>query len=150
MLPRYSKPTHHETDSFFLVILFQTALFSQSETVSGTYQLNFEGSYGIYNETLTLYSDSSFEFLSYKKFDGMHPLESYTHGKGTWELKKNIVYFTTTESDLDSKHTLDLNNTEARFSTKSPRAKSSRETPTTLRVFKSDAEWLVGRNLVKE
>jgi len=80
----------------------------------------------------------------------MHPPESYTYGKGTWELKKNIVYFSTTETDLDSKHTLDWNNTEARFSTKSPRDKSNREIPTTLRIFKSDVEWLVGRNLEKE
>ncbi len=135
---------------FFAVILFQTALFSQSETVSGTYQLNFEGSNGIYKETLTLNSDGTFEFHSCKKFDGMHPPESNTYGKGTWELKKNIVYFSTTESDFDVKHTLNWNNTEARFSTKSSRDKSNREIPTTLRIFKSDVEWLVGRNLVKE
>lgn len=135
---------------FFVVILFQTALFSQSETVSGNYKYTFEGSNGTFGETLTLHADGSFEFHSYKKFDGMQPPESHTYGKGSWELKKNIVHFSATEIDLDSKYTLNLNNTEARFSTKSSRDKSNREIPTTLRIFKSDVEWLVGRNLEKE
>ncbi|OBX23488.1 MULTISPECIES: hypothetical protein [Bizionia] len=135
---------------FFALILAQTTIFSQNEAISGAYQLDFEASNGTYSETLILQSDGSFNFHSYKKLEGMTPPETHAYGKGTWELKKNIVYFTANETDLDSKFTLNLNNTEARFSTKSPRDASNQEVPTMLTIFKSDEAGLVGRKLEKQ
>tara|TARA_R100001377_G_C3180331_1_gene106384 strand:- start:256 stop:678 length:423 start_codon:yes stop_codon:yes gene_type:complete len=132
-----------------VLIAVQTVVFSQKETISGTYRLDFEGSNGIYTETLILYSDGNFNFHSFKKFDGMHPPESHLYGKGRWELKDNIVRFTANKTDIDSKYTLNFNNSEARFSTKSPRDKSNREIPTLLTFFKSNIKWLSRRKLEK-
>lgn len=132
------------------LIIFQTVAFSQVETVSGTYNYTFNGSNGSTGETIILHADGSFEIHTFKKLEGGHPLEEYTYGKGTWELKKKIIHFSTTETDFDSKFTLNLNTTEARFDAKSPRDMSNNDVPTTLKIFKSEVAWLVGRKLEKE
>ncbi|TYB78840.1 hypothetical protein [Bizionia myxarmorum] len=135
---------------FFALIIFQTIAFSQVEAVSGTYNYTFNGSNGSTGETIILLADGSFEIQTFKKLDGGHPPEDYTYGKGSWELKKKIIHFSTTDTDFDSKFTLNLNTTQAQFDTKSPRDISNTEVPTTLRIFKSDVAWLVGRTLEKE
>lgn len=135
---------------FLAILLVQMPIFSQSEAIIGTYQFTFDGSNGTFGERLVLHANGSFDFHSFKKLDGMDPPESVSYGKGTWDLKNNVVYFSTLETDFDKKFTLDLNNTQARFSSKSPRDTTNRNTLTTLTIFKSEIAWLIGRKLKKQ
>ncbi|TYA52304.1 hypothetical protein [Formosa maritima] len=135
---------------FLTLIILQTTVFSQNEAINGTYQFYFEGSNGTFGETIVLHPNGSFDIHSFKKLDGGSTPETNAYGKGTWKLEKKIVYFTTTKTDFDSKFTLDLNNTQARFHTKSSRDTSNRDIPTTLTIFESNKPWLVGRTLEKQ
>ena len=134
----------------FILVMIQTTLFSQTEAVSGTYKFIFEGSNGTFGETIILYPNGRFNIHSFKKLDGSNPPETNKYGKGTWELDKKMIHLTTTETDFDSKFTLDLNHTQVRFNTKSSRNTSNLDMPTTLKVFKSEIPWLVGRTLEKQ
>lgn len=135
---------------FFGLIMFQSIAFSQIEMVSGTYQFSFEGSNGTFGETIILHPKGSFNIHSVKELDGSNPPEINAYGRGTWKLDKKIVYFTATDADFDAKFTLNLNHTQARFHTKSPRDTTNREMATTIQIIKSDISWLVGRKLIKQ
>ncbi|MCX7551429.1 hypothetical protein [Xanthomarina sp. F2636L] len=135
---------------FLTLVILQTTVFSQTKTITGTYQFIFEGSNGSFGEKIILHPDGTFNIHSFKKLDGSNPPETNIFGKGTWKLDKKMVHFTTIETDFDSKFTLDLNHTQARFNTKSSRDTNKREVPTTLKVIKSEIPWLIGRTLKKQ
>lgn len=135
---------------FFGLIMLQTAVFSQTKVINGTYQFNFEGSNGSFSETIILNPDGSFNIHTMRKLDGTNPPESNAYGKGKWEMNKENIHFIAHKSDFDSKFTLNLNNTQARFNSKSPRDKSNRDIPTSIKIIKSDISWLVGRELKKQ
>lgn len=134
----------------FLSIFFHLSIIAQTDSVVGTYEMRLESNNALIIDTLILNNDGTFVFHEYDKHDGGIPPERNTYGKGNWTLDKNIISFNVEEYDIDEKHTINFNNSQARFITKSPRDKSDRVTPTSLKFFKSDIFWIPKRNLIKK
>ena len=75
--------------------------------------------------------------------------ERKDYGKGTWTSDNRLIYLKAEESDVDTKHVLNLNNTKLRFDTKSSRDKSNRDIKTSVRIFDTEIFWLKERTLIK-
>ncbi|WP_104735002.1 hypothetical protein [Hanstruepera ponticola] len=136
----------------FSLIIFLSSFFAftQTTTIAGTYILKLESSNAVIVDTLTLHADETFTFHEYDRHDGGIPPERDKYGKGKWKFENNIVYFYANESDITKTHTLNFNNSEARFIIKSPRDKSNKVIPTSIQFYKSDIFWIVKRKLIKE
>ncbi len=137
-------------------ILLVCSLFNISITaqniiigVSGVYEMRIDATNGRIIDTLTLNSDGTFVFHEYDKVEGGLPPERDTYGKGKWKLEKNVILFSVDKNDLDKKHTLNFNNSKARFISKSPRDKSEREISTSIKFYDSEIFWIKGRTLLK-
>ncbi len=115
--------------------------------IEGTYVYN--GSNGKFTRTLLLNTDGTFSFHTYEYHDAGIPQERNFYGKGTWTSENNLVYFSSSKSDIDDKYTLDFSNTKARFDTKSQRDKSNTDKKTSLRFYESEVFWLKGMTLIK-
>lgn len=133
------------------LLSFNYTVFAQltKEDVFGSYTLKSESSNATLIDTLSLHLDGNFTFHEYDKHDKGIPPERNTYAKGTWHVVKNLIYFTTSQSDFDDKHTLDFNNTKARFIRKSPRDQSNRAIKTALRFYESEIFWITSRTLFK-
>ena len=137
---------------FLYSVLFFTYFntIAQTKSIPGTYKFEYMGSNAMIEDTMILKPDGTFSFHEYDKHDGGVPPERNKYGKGRWKLEDNIVTFIVSKSDIDDKYTLDFNNSKARFVTKSPRDKSDRLKPTSLKFFKSNILWMVKRDFIKE
>ena len=135
-----------------LLLIFSILHFSVycQTSVDGTYVYEFEGSNASIRRTLILNPDKTFLFHAYEYHEKGIPPEKNIYGKGTWESKKSLVYFTTSKADIDDKHTLDFSNSKARFDAKSPRDKSGKEIKTSLRFYESEVFWVKGMKLIKQ
>ncbi len=139
-----------------LILLIQffatssTMLFAQSEDQVGDYEFRFEGINGIVIYKLSLNTNGTFLFHSYRKLDGGIPPEENEYAKGTWEADKKLIYFSVDSSDLDDEYILNFNNSKARFKSKSPRDKSNRVVETSIRFYESEIPWLKGKELLKK
>ncbi|WP_055445181.1 hypothetical protein [Lacinutrix himadriensis] len=136
-----------------LVILsaFCFSTFAQSEKLDGNYNLSIETENASFTYTLILQQDGTFIFHSYTNNKQAIPPESNTYGKGTWTSEKNIITFSANpNTDFNEKHTLDFNNSKARFISKSPRDKSDKVVKTRLQFYKSDIFWMQGKELLKQ
>ncbi|MEM7087263.1 MAG: hypothetical protein AAF489_13830 [Bacteroidota bacterium] len=77
-----------------------------------TYQIN-DG--GLHKRQLSLHSDGTFVFHSYRKIKTDSPDEN-SYGKGTWASKKDLYIFSADRnSDFDEKYTLDFDKSRARI-----------------------------------
>lgn len=133
---------------FFTFVVISS--YSQNIAVEGTYEFKLDTSNAVIEDTLILNADGTFTFHEYDKHEGGVPPERNTFGKGKWKLENQIVTFLVSESDIDEKHTLNFDNSEARFIMKSPRDKSNKVVPTSLKFFKSDVFWIVKRDFIKK
>lgn len=133
-----------------LLSLLLSSVIINAQDVVGDYEVRYESSNTLIIDTLTLNADGTFVFHEYDKHDGGVPPERNKYAKGAWKLHKNLIYFSTNQSDFDEKHTLDFNNTKARFISKSPRDKSDRVIETALLFYESEIPWVKGRRLLKK
>jgi len=78
-----------------------------------------------------------------------NPEENF-YGKGTWKVEGKIVSFSTKPSDLNDDFTVNLNNSKARYITKSPRDTSDKVVKTALRFYQSELFYIKGLHLFKE
>lgn len=62
--------------------------------------------------------------------------------KESWNSDNKLIYFLTDSEDFDEIHTLNFNNTKARFITKSPRDKSNKDIKTSIEFYDSEISWL--------
>jgi len=127
-----------------LVFIFNLTLSAQSNSFAGEYtrSLSEEGKHTI-DYKLTLNPDGTFLFHSYQKIQDSTPPEINTYGKGKWTSKDNMITFTADKKeDFDEKHTLDFNNSVARFSGKNPRDKSDKVVQTKLTFLESKIFWM--------
>lgn len=134
----------------FILLLNIDYLVSSQSIIEGTYIYEFDGSNASIRRTLVLNPDRTFLFHAYEYHERGIPPEKNIYGKGTWESKKGLVYFTTSKADIDDKHTLDFSNSKARFDAKSPRDKSDKEDITSLRFYESEVFWFKGMKLIKQ
>jgi hypothetical protein len=133
------------------LLISNLASFAQSNQLVGDYNLTLgkEGDH-LFEYQLTLDQDGTFFFHYYSKIKLGLPPEKNKYGKGKWTVKNNVVsFFSDKEKDFDEKHTLDFNNSKARFVSKSPRDKTDRLIKTSLRFIESEISWMKGINVLK-
>jgi len=134
---------------FFIVGVFICSnLFAQS----GVYvnePKNFDGTKVKW--TLTLNEDGTFLYHFLRDISAISKVntEENYYGKGTWILEGKLVILLSKDRDnLDGKYTKNLNNSKARYITKSPRDTSDKVVKTALRFYESVE--LKGLELFKE
>lgn len=135
---------------FISTLLFSLFSFAQSKEHVGVYKLDLGSKSHFEKTTLTLNSDGTFLFHFYDYRENGILKERTKYGKGTWTSEGKLILFSVNKKDVDDAHVLNFNNSKARFDTKSPRDKSDRVMPTSVRFYKSDIFWMVGRTMVKE
>ncbi|WP_047549619.1 hypothetical protein [Psychroserpens sp. Hel_I_66] len=120
-----------------LLFLFH-AFILNAQDVAGVYQIKSDTDEFSHIRKLTLNHDGTFEFYHYRFIANGIPKETRSYGKGTWTLENKVITFSAEASDLDSKYTLDFNNSKARFNTKSPRDKTNRVFADFIIFYKTD------------
>lgn len=126
--------------------------FTQTTTYTGVYEMRYELSNGgLLERTLSLNPDGTFLFHLFKKIDSSQP-EDNKYAKGIWKVEKeHIIYFYTDhKTDIDEIHTLNFNNTKARYHSKSKRDKSERIIKKSLIFYNSDIFWVKSMKLFKK
>lgn len=91
------------------------AMSAQNEATTVVYAKTYEiNGGGLHKRQLTLYSDGTFVFHSYRRIKAGSPDEN-SYAKGTWASKKDLYIFSADpETDFDEKHTLDFDKSRAR------------------------------------
>lgn len=132
-------------------IIFTSIVQAQSEIYVGTYEKNYKINNGDFHHyRISLNPDGTFTFQSHSIISKRIPSEKKEFGKGSWSADKNIITLTTdSEKDLDKIYTVDLSNTKAKYVSKSPRNKSNRIIPNTLKFYQSDISWIKGKELLQ-
>lgn len=134
---------------FFLS--FGLLMSAQTENYVGKYEVVHEASNAKISYDIQLNPNGTFLFHAYQHNICEDCKEENTYGKGVWKPQKNklIYFFTNHKNDIDRTHTLNLNNTKARFISKSPRDKSDRVIKTALKFYDSEIPWMKGKELFK-
>ena len=124
---------------FFIFCIFH---FSNISAQSGIYIKEPKTTDGTKTKwTLTLNEDGTFlyHFLRDLSTISKPNKEENFYGKGTWVLEGKSVVFFSSESDiLDETYSVNLNNSKARYITKSPRDKTDKVVETALHFYESD------------
>lgn len=103
--------------------------------------------------TLSLLDDGTFLYHFFRDISAISKSngEENYYGKGTWSLiGDSIVLFSNDEDNLKEQYTLNLNNSKARYITKSPRDKSIKVVKTALLFYESETFHIKGLELIKE
>jgi len=101
--------------------------------------------------TLTLNEDGTFLYHFLRDISAISKVntEENYYGKGTWILEgKSVILLSKDTDNMDGKYTKNLNNSKARYITKSPRDTSDKVVKTALRFYESIE--LKGLELFKE
>lgn len=103
---------------YFLTIFLFTVSMAISAQNNGTvvvYEKTYEiNGGGLHKRQLTLHSDGTFVFHSYRKIKASSPEEN-SYAKGTWNSKKDLYIFSAnSDTDFDDKFTLDFDKSRAR------------------------------------
>lgn len=131
-------------------ILILSSFIINAQDITGKYKIEANATNAIVSLTLTLKSDGTFLFHSYEKHGKRIPQEVHTYGRGTWSQDKKVISFFVEASDISSIHSLNFNNSKARYTSKSPRDKSNRVIETSIRFYKTDVAIAKGLILIKE
>ncbi len=134
-----------------LLFLCSTMICAQSDQLEGEYFLQ-AGSQDnhLIEYKLTLRSDGTFFFHSFRDHKKGIPWVENKYGKGIWRAEGKVVsFYTDKEKDLDEKHTLDFSNSKAHFVTKPARDKTERVIKTRLKFFESEIFWIKGLDITK-
>ena len=100
--------------------------------------------------TITLNQDSTFLYHFLRVAGAGNPEENY-YGRGTWQKEGKIVVFSSNKkTDLNEDYAVNLNNSKARYITKSPRDKSDKVVKTALRFYESETSHIEGLTVYKE
>jgi hypothetical protein len=134
-----------------LCLIFSLSLSAQSTKYHGNYEFILEMKDGaVINYTLTLNPNGTFLFRYYRKLTCDTCKEENSYGTGVWKAQKKLIFLSTDkENHINDTYTLNLNNTKARYISKSPRDKSAREIKTGLKFYASEVTWLKGKDLYK-
>ncbi|WP_452228212.1 MULTISPECIES: hypothetical protein [unclassified Lacinutrix] len=135
---------------FILIAIISLNVFSQSEQFAGEYVWIVDTTNANFKYTLSLQPNGTFTFHSYTYHLQANTPESNKYGKGTWTVtKKNISFTTNSNTDFDNIYTLDLNNSKARYISKSPRDKSNSVVKTKIKFYTSNIGWIKGIEMRK-
>ena len=134
-----------------IVLFFNVSLLAQQPSIDGTYGRSITTvNGGVISYNLLLKQDSTFTFTYYRKLS-TDRAEQTTHCEGTWIVldAKKVELIANTEL-FDTPNFINLKDTKAHFITKSPRDKSSRKIPTSLKFYESNIPWIKGIPLEKQ
>lgn len=132
-----------------LIASFSLSLSAQNEENAGTYFLFNETVKGeILDYKLELSNNGTFQFTSYRK--DISKNEYHHHSKGTWTVSNKVIHFTSENSALEDKKSLNFSGTTARVFKKSPRNKSAEVKPTFLQFYKSKVFWIENLKILKK
>jgi len=135
---------------FFVLIFFvSNNMFPQSGVYIIDHTQNRSDG-NILKWTLSLKEDGLFLYHFLRDISGEANPEENFYGKGTWKVEGKIVSFSTKPSDLNDDFTVNLNNSKARYITKSPRDTSDKVVKTALRFYQSELFYIKGLHLFKE
>lgn len=101
--------------------------------------------------TLSLNTDGTFLYHFLRDLSAISKpnIEENYYGKGTWQTDGKVIVLLSKETeDLNEQYTINLNNSKARYITKSPRDKSNKGVKTALLFYES--EIIKGLELIKE
>jgi len=135
-----------------LILIVPLSSFAQSSLYAGEYEIRFEMKGGeLIERKLSLNQDGTFLFHIYTNIDPKQPEEN-KYAKGVWKVEKeNIIYFYADQkTDIDEGHTLNFNNTKARYHSKSKRDKSARIIEKSLKFYDSNIFWVKSMKLLKK
>lgn len=139
------------------LLLVPTSEIDVPESVVGTYVKELGSSDHHFVYTLEMKADGTFLFHYLEDFTkskvinvGAEKRVKEKHGRGRWKLEGKVVSFMTETSSVSPEYQLDFGGSKARFDSKSPRDKSDRVIPTSLRFFESGIFWMVGITMEKQ
>ncbi|WP_136482524.1 copper resistance protein NlpE N-terminal domain-containing protein [Cognatitamlana onchidii] len=131
-----------------ITFLFTLHVFSQAGVYNrGSEEPREDGT--IIQWTITLNQDGTFLYHFLRVAGERNPEENF-YGKGTWKIEGKVIMFFSKEDDLNQEFTVNLNNSKARYITKSPRDKSDKVVKTALRFYESETSHIVGLTVYKE
>lgn len=134
--------------SILLVVPF--LISAQAETYADLYNqvINTDDGVSILY-SMELKKDGTFTFRFLRQLSNSQPREN-KYAKGTWSIgSNNVLEFKTDASEIDEKYTLNLNDTKARYISKSSRNLSKGEFPTYLQFYESSISWVNSMELVR-
>jgi hypothetical protein len=134
--------------SIFLVVPF--LISAQAETHADLYNqvINTDDGVSILY-SMELKKDGTFTFRFLRQLSKSQPKEN-KYAKGTWSIgSNNVLEFKTNTSEMDEKYTLNLNDTKARYISKSSRNLSKGEFPNYLQFYDSSISWVKSMKLVR-
>lgn len=99
--------------------------------------------------TLKLNPDGTFLYHFLRDLSGKANKEENYYGKGIWQSEGKIVSFYSEASDFDTIHTVNLNNSKARYIEKSPRDTSDKIVKTAIHFYQSETSYIKGLKLLK-
>ncbi|MGB5437899.1 MAG: hypothetical protein WBM98_18545, partial [Maribacter sp.] len=125
-------------------------LYSQSDELIGEYYLKLGDKKHLIEYKLNLNQDGTFIFHSYTNHaTGIPPIVN-NYGKGKWSSEGKVIsFFSDKEKDFDEIHTLDFNNSKARFISKPSRDKTDRIIKTRIKFYESEIFWIEGLDIYK-
>ncbi|HEX9825771.1 MAG TPA: hypothetical protein VGA80_04170 [Flavobacteriaceae bacterium] len=127
---------------YFLIIVVLLAFHLNISAQSGVYikePINIDGTKVKW--TLTLDEDGTFLYHFLRDISAVSKpnIEENYYGKGTWTLEgKSVILFSNETDNLNGQYTVNLNNSKARYITKSPRNTSDKVIKTALLFYESD------------
>lgn len=132
-----------------LFFCFNLNIFAQVGVyLRGRYSNAVDGT--IIKWTLSLNTDGTFLYHFLRDISREANPEENLYGKGTWAANGKIVAFRAKPSNFDQEFTVNLNNSKARYITKSARDKSDKVVKTALRFYESETFNIEGLQLFKE
>jgi hypothetical protein len=90
--------------------------------------------------TITLNVDGTFLYHFLRDLSAISKpnKEENFYGKGTWVLEgKSVIFFSSESDKIDETYSVNLNNSKARYITKSPRDKTDKVVETALHFYES-------------
>lgn len=139
--------------NYFLKIVVLLAFHLNMSAQSGVYikePINIDGTKVKW--TLTLDEDGTFLYHFFRDISAISKpnTEENYYGEGTWTVEEKIVTLFSNETDnLEGQYTVNLNNSKARYITKSPRDKSDKVIKTALLFYESETYHIKGLELFK-
>ena len=140
---------------FLLCLAFNFLAVAQTQSYAGEYSdsyfTNDTKKLLVLEYTLSLKTDGTFLFHSYRKINDGAP-EEHWYGKGKWavEKKNQLFFYISKDTDLDEKYTLNFSKTKARYVSVSPRDISGSSIKTSLIFYSSEIFWVKGMKLFKK
>ena len=142
-----------KTITTILFLITSLNLFCQAKIIEGEYYLELGNEKHQIEYHLNLKPDGTFLFHSYSNIQKGIPPEVHKYGKGKWTYEKTnsfgiekfvVSFIADKELDFDHKYTIDLNNSKARFISKSSRDRTDIMVKPKLKFSKSDISWIKG------